>query len=196
MLKIVVSRYNENLHWLHIFDADDLVIYNKGNDDLPNATKLENIGREGLTYVQYILKHYDELPDFVFFTQGRIEDHTSVMNVFATINDIKAGKQSPGYLGLNTSRGSGGNGDIVGFHDGTHPGLPIKEVWDALFAATTNSFKCNYCGIFIASKERILFRSKEFYETIEEFLKKDPIYGFVIERLWSVIFDGTTLALL
>jgi hypothetical protein len=36
---------------------------------------LPNVGREGETYLQYIISHYTTLPDVVVFTQARISDY-------------------------------------------------------------------------------------------------------------------------
>jgi len=65
---LVVARYTENLDWLqHV--SIPTVIYNKG-PYLPNSHVLPNVGREAHTYLSFIIDHYDNLPDKVFFTQG------------------------------------------------------------------------------------------------------------------------------
>ena len=39
---------------------------------------LENIGREGHTYLYHIAKNYESLKDVTLFTQGRVDDHTDL----------------------------------------------------------------------------------------------------------------------
>ena len=80
---IVVARYNENLDWLKPLGKENynFIVYNKGNDDIDrdffdNVIQLENIGREGHTYLYHIIKHYRNLSDATMFIQGDIKDHT------------------------------------------------------------------------------------------------------------------------
>ena len=64
-IELVVSRYNEDLEWLkeEPFNKYRVICYNKGkNDDFykpPNMriVNLENVGREGHTYIYHILYH-------------------------------------------------------------------------------------------------------------------------------------------
>ena len=74
---IVVAHYNEDLEWLTPFDKDSLIIYSKGELSTVDCIQkvLPNVGREAHTYLTYILEYYDNLPDVVFFTQGKITDH-------------------------------------------------------------------------------------------------------------------------
>ena len=80
---IVVARYNENLDWLKPLGKENynFIVYNKGKDDIDrdffdNVIQLENIGREGHTYLYHIIKNYRNLSDATMFIQGDIKDHT------------------------------------------------------------------------------------------------------------------------
>lgn len=58
MVKIVVARYNEDVHWL-LPIIRNCVVYNKGSDDLNYINnkfiiKLENFGKEGGTYIKHM----------------------------------------------------------------------------------------------------------------------------------------------
>ena len=69
---IVVARYNENLEWLIPYN-DCAVVYNKGENSIPqfkNVINLPNIGREGNTYLRYIIDNYDNFPSQITFIQG------------------------------------------------------------------------------------------------------------------------------
>ena len=89
---IVVSRYSENLDWINELLENTwickVIVYNKGSDDIHfdnekvEIIKIPNIGREGETYLRYIIDNYDTLPARVWFTQGNPFEH------------------SPDYLGL------------------------------------------------------------------------------------------------
>jgi len=78
-MKIVVARYNEDIHWI-LPIINICIVYNKGADDLhyipqDKIIKCDNMGREGETYIKYILDNYDNLEDHTFFIQGKIYDH-------------------------------------------------------------------------------------------------------------------------
>jgi hypothetical protein len=69
---IVIARYNECLNWILPYD-DCTIVYNKGDDNIPpfsNVVKLENLGREGHTYLYHIITNYNKLSDRVTFSQG------------------------------------------------------------------------------------------------------------------------------
>lgn len=72
-INIVVARYNEDINWLIPYN-DIAIIYNKGKDDIEyafdNIINISNIGREGHTYLYYIINKYDNLPKRTIFTQG------------------------------------------------------------------------------------------------------------------------------
>ena len=72
MLNIIISRYNEDIGWIDkIKDGkliDKIFIYNKGeknihfNDKKIHVFNVKNIGREGGTYLDYIINNYDNFP--------------------------------------------------------------------------------------------------------------------------------------
>ena len=84
---LVISRYNENILWVnHILKNEKInkiIIINKGLDNIPkfNSNKVKlikknNIGREGETYLSFIIDNYKNLPDNVWFSQGDPFEHS------------------------------------------------------------------------------------------------------------------------
>jgi len=76
---IVIARYNECINWALPYD-DCTIIYNKGDENIPpftNVKKLENIGREGHTYLYHIINNYEKLSDRITFSQGDPLTHNS-----------------------------------------------------------------------------------------------------------------------
>lgn len=72
---IVVARYNESVTWLDSH-AEHVILFNKGEPlGRANEIPLPNVGREADTYLQYVLRYYESLPDVVIFTQAKISDH-------------------------------------------------------------------------------------------------------------------------
>jgi len=78
---IVVARYNEDLDWIYPY-RDCVIVYNKGLDDIEgfsNVIKLTNEGREGDTYLHYMIDNYDKLPDRITFLQGETLTHNDTL---------------------------------------------------------------------------------------------------------------------
>jgi hypothetical protein len=71
-INIVISRYNENLDWVLPYN-DISIIYNKGDNNIPyfsNKFDIQNIGREGHTYLYHILNQYCHLSNRTIFLQA------------------------------------------------------------------------------------------------------------------------------
>lgn len=99
--RLICARYNENINWLLPLKDELITIYNKGPDDLhlfpkDKVVKLENLGREGGTYLHHIIQNYDDLDDYTVFIQGNPVDHIfaaeyerSYNEVFTTFREAK-----------------------------------------------------------------------------------------------------------
>jgi hypothetical protein len=84
--KIVIARYEEDISLArlmrHPYIRDFSVILNKGEPldfDHPEVVSLPNepiFGRESDSYLHYIINNYDNLPDYVIFTQADPFDHS------------------------------------------------------------------------------------------------------------------------
>jgi hypothetical protein len=73
-VSIVIARYNEYIDWALAY-ADICIIYNKGSNfefenEFEKKNILENIGREGHTYLFHIVTNYHTLTNYTIFTQG------------------------------------------------------------------------------------------------------------------------------
>ena len=193
-IKVVVARYNENLNWVEPI-KDRCIIYNKGLDDIPyEYTKLANVGREVETYLKYIISHYYDLPDFVAFTQGGICDHLSNLCTFyMAILSIERGWEVPsGYLGLNERSGDMGWTEINDFFNPNHPDLPLQDFGQKIYKIDPedNTILCNFCGVFIVSRDNIHFNSLSFYKKLYILLMENPDTNmYIMERLWTTIFN-------
>ena len=97
-ITVIVSRYNENTDWLNIIIdntiIEKIIIFNKGKNDLNlNHEKMtvqihENKGREGGTYLDYIIDNYDNLPENLIFTQADPFEHNETFLDFFTDENI------------------------------------------------------------------------------------------------------------
>lgn len=96
-IHIVISRYNEDVNWIHKFNefkSCKIFLYNKGEhlDNVFNNTEIidiPNICFEEYTYLTYITQNYNNLPEHIIFMQCSL-DHCP--NLFKNICDIYSWK--------------------------------------------------------------------------------------------------------
>jgi hypothetical protein len=197
--QVVVARYNESIDWLSMFKQSRVHIYNKGSP-LPksqyNVVELPNVGREAHTYLQYVVDNYHKLPDVIFFTQGRIDDHVEPLTkkfVFDTYIYIDKVCKRVSFdaitSGFNENRLLEWKGelapascDALEFYkryigDGEDVPYPAFIYW---------------AGIFSVKKERILSRPLSFYKTLlalPELQHSNCEVAHYFERMWFYVFN-------
>mgnify|MGYP001162715733 FL=1 len=202
---LIIARYNENIEWLKRYNDFKIIVYNKGEtlseDYNFEVISLENKGRESHTWLQHIVKNYNDLNEINIFLQGEIDDlncmaYKDPNNYLKKIDKYGFSVSRYGLLGpfhwdwnvgiLNDARYKKQwlNGEIsrseLGFRNfakKTLPNIPI-------FLATS------YGGCFAVKKEKILQHNLLFYENLLDILSKhkNPIEGHYMERLWCYIF--------
>jgi len=82
-MEVVISRFNENLDWIHNFNKDiKISIFNKGRDINLHHIKLENLGRESDTFLRFIVNEYPNFNEYTAFLQGNPFEHIhDVVNI-------------------------------------------------------------------------------------------------------------------
>jgi hypothetical protein len=208
-IKIVVSRFNEDIEWTNQFN--NVIIYNKGepvdNSDIISQTihpikNLVNMGREGHTIYNYIYENYGVLDEYIIFLQGNPFDHSP--NLIENIKNIEnlilvksslANHHNPiSFQYLSETCANSNFINEINLHwkcrniHNTYiqifkPGQNINEIENIPF---------HFCegSQFIVSKSTILKRPIEFYKNIVDMLDKecDPLCGYDIERFHQLIF--------
>lgn len=191
-IKIVVSRFNENITWVKNFNQNNVIIYNKGQNDINldyNIIKLQNVGREGHTYYKFISDNYDNLPDFVIFLQGFPFDHSP--NIINVINDIlNNNDELDDFTYLSTCMVNFTFEKGCGYLSIQH----LNDTYEKIFNKKNTSNQIYTFGTgaqFMVSKKAILQKPKEFYEGIVKMLEYsiNPIEGYGLERLHKIIFS-------
>jgi hypothetical protein len=78
----VVARYSEDASWVR-FLPGRVILYNKGKDNIQfemrenmRIERLENVGREGHTYLSHIIQNYDNLTGRTTFLQANPFAHS------------------------------------------------------------------------------------------------------------------------
>ena len=83
---LIISRYMENIDWVYTLLSvcnwiENVLIFNKGlhvtsRDERVKIIPRPNIGREGETYLHYIIENYDTLPSKLWFIQANPFEHS------------------------------------------------------------------------------------------------------------------------
>jgi hypothetical protein len=200
--KIVIAHYNENTDWIDSLPKENVQLYSKGETTLQKeyeVSYLPNLGRESQTYLQYIIDHYDTLPDVVFFTQGR-DDHISAKTIMNCITSLLDSDKSFStnrleyrlitnmYLS-NDYRFYFWQGELL-----YAANCNFKE-WFTTFINPSIDFSkpmtINFGACFGVTKEAIQSRSKEFYILLEKesSIHRNTEVGHFFERSWVYIFN-------
>jgi hypothetical protein len=190
----ILSRYKEqNSLWKSILEqfGYKIIVFNKFEGD----NLIPNIGREGHTYLYYIVNNYKKLPYEILFSQYDPIDHFKENTVWESKNyhtNIK--KFLTGFLY-----------DFIGIRptdfDYVVRDRPInwieycKKIFDKFEENDINrliSCGANLNGVFRVSRRSILKRPLSFYQNCLDLLSNDidPDEGYFFERIWKYIFTN------
>ncbi|MCZ7569853.1 MAG: DUF3431 domain-containing protein [Ardenticatenaceae bacterium] len=190
--EIVIARYREDVSWARRLPYR-VTIYDKGGD-WRGGIRLPNVGRESHTYLYHIVTRYERLADATVFLQGdpfphRPDLREALETLIGTPERLATFCSRTHYAELSAFRitfdGRGGP---------HHPWLPLAEMYADLFGEVCPPLLvCRANGLFAASRSRIHQRPRTFYVRCCEMLShdRDPLEGYVFERLWHVIFGET-----
>lgn len=224
-VEVVISMYKEpidevaqlvsNLKSMPVLSQAVFTIYLKDEEGdkyqigrhtgAQNVIVIPNIGREGETYLNHILRRWDSLAKQTVFLQADVHNPRE----FYPHLDKYFSPNRTGYLSLGWS----GNvcncdncGDQFFWRDDTH-------LFPSIQSQINDSFKCrnvllSYKGQFIVSAARIRGIDRSIYHDLrqafvdekswahqEEYLRgrKDsmskPWFGYTMERLWNLLFQ-------
>jgi hypothetical protein len=186
-IDVVIARYNENLSWCKFIDEDiKLFIYNKGDDYIDNSIKLDNIGRESDTFINHIIKNYNDINEYTIFLQGDPFFHYNKIIEF--INEKKfTGGITPLSYRMEVD-------DIEGMPN--HGGLKIKDVLEDMSIPYNMNmlFKFAAGAQYCVHREFIINKSlswwEKLYEIHNKYVSLPGISGspWIFERLWPLIW--------
>lgn len=203
---IVVARYREDLAWLAPV-ARDVVVYNKCAEDndvdlLPGCAErynIRNVGRDAHTHLTYILDHWDALPPFVVFIQGRLDDcvvdglwngEKDLHSLLTSRDDVWRGARA--FAGTHYAAG------IEAFRIHAYQGIPLEdagmncgEFWRKHMPDEPFPQRCFWMLLAGASREAIRGVPRSTYESLLLAVSnsKDPEAVHFIERILCGVFE-------
>ena len=202
---IVVSFYNNQnfLKLLDLFENNfshnfNAVVYNKSGHEITlkkNSTQkyLDNIGREGETYLNHIINNYDNLSEYTIFIQDDTDNHIPDYNKFISFcgNIINNKQQFALYPSTWRRGGPVFRRTIINGVCDLHS-LPsknsIKNSCEKNNINLPKEYTTETCAFFICHKNSILNHKKDFYIKLREWLLSESRNGFVLEHIWKLIF--------
>jgi len=204
-MSVVVARYTEDISWL-LPITDQCIVYNKGPDDLDprfKTVKTENIGRESHTYLKYIVDNYENLPEKMFFVQGRVSDHPDTFKrqdpveyiKLALDKEIPNGSASANYQiaqvpkDFKLTEWSGG--------PTVDSGMTFQEWFETNIGITWQPvMRVYWCANFGVHRQMVWTRPKVFYEKLlAQVQTVHPEVAHFLERSWAYVFFGHLLLL-
>jgi hypothetical protein len=193
-IEIFISKYNENIDYLkdEPFNQYSITIYNKGNEEyfkpqnLTENLTLNNVGVCVHSYLFFITKNYDNLPNITIFLPGSCMDQHKKEKTLKTIEKVKETNNSVFYCNhlddyssiynFTLENWTPTNSENRSLNNDTSLRLcdirPFGKWYDYVFNGI-NINDINYHGIFAVSKQHILNRPKESYEELIEYVDKN-----------------------
>jgi hypothetical protein len=202
-LKVVISRYKEDISWANGISHDDchdpynVLIYHKSDTPCESphpVVSLPNVGREGHTYAYHILTHYDTLDDYTVFLQGYPFDHSPQLETqLREIRDRVTGGTQPDFQYVS-QRVLFSNLERCPYDITLNMVPTYEKVFGSFDSFGTKKkghpFVFGAGAQFVVSRAAIQSRPRSFYENLCRVLDYDvnPIEGFSVERFWQMIF--------
>jgi hypothetical protein len=191
---LVVARYHEDVSWLSGLNTENIEIklYNKGKDDIDFPyTKLENIGGDAQVYIYHIIKNYDNLADFTIFLQGNPFDHYPdiINSIYRHIDKPFQYLTEQVFVTEYITCGWEVNIKSQRPQGAKYPLTRLEPTAREILEDETPLI-CTF-GIgqqFLASRDTIHIRSKEFYQNILDKFETNYLLPWFLERLWPTIF--------
>lgn len=173
--ELIIAKYKEDLSWIDNLKGFKLSIYDK-SDETNFYIKLENKGRESDTYLNHIIKNYNNLSDINIFTQGNPFDHCP--NFLDLVN-----RNEYTELGENIFCDKYGNPH--------HNGLPLIVTWSEISTKVIpEQLYFTPGAMFIVEKQQIQQYNIEFYKKLLDLHNKYEQMPWVIERFWGYIWQN------
>ncbi|KAJ5960710.1 uncharacterized protein N7479_007860 [Penicillium vulpinum] len=203
---VVGKRKEEDTAWITGELAEwRSVIYTVDDVNAPIHTP-KNKGREALPYLQYIVDHYDTLPDLVIFMHAHRDGvitgwHIDTME-YSNVDSVRALQrdfvQQAGFVNLRCQLSPGCPSAIQPFRQPPNGEIPgeayYAQAWKELFPGkpVPREIAAPCCSQFAVSKTNILLRPHSDYQRMYDWVMNnnlpDEVTSSIMEYSWHIIF--------
>ena len=185
-IHIVLAHYNEDISWTKNILIPYTVISRQG---LPKETP-PNKGNEASSYLEYIIKNYNNLHDYTIFLHAHRSAWHHTGNIDNTINNLIF---EHGYMNINDGKDEDytlkNSGAEVAF-------LRVLPIVNSILNTNIDyhDLRFKLAAQFYVKKENILRHPIHIYKSLYEYLMISPYTsnwtGTAYEYLWHYIFTG------
>lgn len=180
MIHIVISRYNEDISWTKKFGTYPVLIYEKFKQ-IP-----VNKGKEASAYLKYILDHYENLPERIFFIhcdEYSWHHEGSIVQRFLGALHSQKDFFSVNKYGLGTLKSNPDYEAILTWYTQyIHPWCPMPLTRDWTAGHGTAGAQ------FLVNRRSILKWPKEMYQGLYDWILEHDKAEF-LEWTWHVLWD-------
>ncbi|KXT18496.1 hypothetical protein AC579_2283 [Pseudocercospora musae] len=179
------------------------IVYNKGSS---NETKLQsrfpadheliirnldNVGREGHTYLSHLLGNSNDFSPHTMFIQAEPHEPGYLQ---ARLQDYLV--SNTGFLSLSYARNFCSNCDKCNDHSGWHAdGDVLRDIFErSNNGASCGDISLTYRGQFVVSDERMKQVDRALLLDLENRILGDDVFGYTLERIWGTLFKCPTIS--
>ena len=183
MVVVVVAHYKENLDWIKNLKYDYVII----SKEKYEPEQIPNKGNEASSYLEYIIKNYDNLDEYTIFIHGHRSAWHHTENIDEKINRLTFEKQ---YFNINDNQLSG-----IGRGEGSYEKTEL--IYESLrkilnMDIIIDKIYMRGSAQFYVYKNCILQHSKDTYIKLYNYLMEtnetSAWTGRAFEYIWHYIF--------
>jgi len=191
-LEVVVSHYDSLDFELlpPLLPEARFTVYDKSGKYEGECVRLENVGREGDSYLTHIIGNYDSLAGRTVFIQDDVLSHRPDVLPFVAevISERSPFRQFPCTWGGGRSiRRRVVRDGICDLHTLGRPDM-IRIACEELCIDLPSEYSTETCAFFSATDEAIRTRGREFYEKVRNWLLRSKHHGYALEHMWKLVF--------
>lgn len=214
-LDVVIAWYDEPYD--HVIDTAALafqasaakelnvrtIVYNKGSlnetelrsrfpaDHELVIRSLDNVGREGHTYLAHLLGDSNDFSPHTMFIQAEPHEPEYLQ---ARLQDYLVSNTA--FLSLSYARNFCSDCDKCNDHSGWHvDGSVLRDIFERSNNGTScGDISLTYRGQFVVSDERMKQVDRALLLDLEDRLLEDDVFGYTLERIWGTLFKCPTIS--
>ncbi|KAI3335530.1 hypothetical protein F4824DRAFT_463784 [Ustulina deusta] len=152
---------------------------------------LENVGREGDTYLSHVLESKQDWASHTLFIQAEPHEPRYLQ---ARLEDYFF--EDTGFLSLSHVRNFCASCDTCNDHSGwTEDGTVLRDIFERSNShKTCQDISLTYRGQFVVSSRRMKQANQELLRDLRSRVIDDEHFGFTLERSWGTLFQCPTIS--
>tara|TARA_B100000963_G_scaffold361865_1_gene400404 strand:+ start:899 stop:1735 length:837 start_codon:yes stop_codon:yes gene_type:complete len=201
-----ISYFYNNLDLIKKLNKSNYIVYNKSSQKLPaeiNNISIKNVGFNLYSYLEFIIKNYENLPKTIVFCKNNIVPRHLDKNTFEKLiqrevfthlrqSHIKVKTPISIKLSNNSFNEINSNWYIYSFDRKYF--ADFNEFYEFIFKDVNKPHYLNFSpgGNYLVRRENILLRSKNFYKNLKLFISHTKLSGesHFLERSLDVIWNS------